>query len=312
MIRSALELLSPAGPQGRLSILIFHRVLPQVDPLFPDEPDAARFDQLMNWVRTWFNVLPLDHAVAAWRAGELPARAAAITFDDGYLDNREVALPILQKYGLPATFFIATGFLDGGRMWNDTIIESIRAASGPELDLRPLGLGRHANQSIADKRRAIDQLIGQIKYLPTAQRVDVTEQLARQLGIVPPDHLMMRSAQVGEMRDAGMQIGAHTCTHPILARLDAGQAEREIGDSKARLEALLGERVTLFAYPNGKPDEDYLPAQTRIVADMGFEAAVSTQWGAARRGDDPYQLPRFTPWDSGRLKFGMRLVRNLI
>jgi hypothetical protein len=92
---------------------------------------------------------------------------------------------------------------------------------------------------------------------------------------------------------------------------DAGADE--IQRSRCALESLLGERVSLFAYPNGKPGTDYRPeVHPHLVREMGFEAAVSTEWGASRRGDDPYQIKRFTPWDRGRVKFGLRLARNLM
>lgn len=310
MIRSIFNLISPRGGAGRLTILIFHRVLPTVDPLFPEEPDAVRFDQMMGWVKSWFNVIPLDLAVSQLQTGTLPERAAAITFDDGYADNRTVALPILQKHGLSATFFIATGFLDGGRMWNDTVIESVRDASAPMLDLENLGLGIHRNGGPGEKRQAITAIIDQIKYLPIEERAALTERIALELGVEPPNDLMMTSGQVREMREAGMQIGAHTINHPILARTELAQAEQEIRTSKEALENLLGESVTLFAYPNGKPGQDYLPEHCRIVRDLGFSAAVSTGWGSANSNADIYQLPRFTPWDRQRIKFGLRLLKN--
>jgi peptidoglycan/xylan/chitin deacetylase (PgdA/CDA1 family) len=310
MIRNALNLISPQGRAARLSILIFHRVMPTIDPLFPDEPDAVRFDQMMGWVKSWFNVIPLDQAVAQLRSGTLPARAAAITFDDGYADNRAVALPILQEHGLSATFFIATGFLDGGRMWNDTVIESIRAASQPTLDLAKLGLGSHRNGCIAEKREAIDAIINQIKYLPLEERAALTEQIAFELGVEPPKNLMMTSTQVREMRAAGMQIGAHTISHPILARTPLNVVEQEIRASKQTLETLLNETVSLFAYPNGKPSQDYAPEHCRIVEELGFDAAVSTAWGVSGKSSDPYQLSRFTPWDKTKTKFGFRLIKN--
>lgn len=310
MIRTALNLVSPQGPNGRLSILIFHRVLPEVDPLFPDEPDAIRFNRIMSWVKSWFNILPLDLAVNALKSGKLPPRAAAITFDDGYADNRTVALPILKKHGLPATFFIATGFLDGGRMWNDTIVESIRQAKARPIDLQPLGLGLHANNRTADKRAAIEKIIGKIKYLPLPDRVEITEKIADTLNCPPPVDLMMTSGQVREMHAAGMQIGAHTISHPILACIDLSTAEREIASSKKQLETLTGAPVSLFAYPNGKPADDYRPEHAQMVRRLGFTAAVSTAWGSATASSDVYQLPRFTPWDQSRIKFGLRLLRN--
>jgi len=317
MLKRLLGWVSPSGPKARLSVLIFHRVLPEPDPLFPDEMHARRFDALCGWLSAWFNVLPLDQAAAHMQAGTLPARAACITFDDGYADNFHVAMPILQSHGLTATFFIATGFLDGGRMWNDTIIETVRRCddlSALAVDGLPV-IASEARQSmpptIADRQAAIATLINHIKYRPVAERISLTEEIARLANVQLPQNLMMTSVEVKAMRHAGMQIGAHTVSHPILARLTDERARQEIGDSKRFLENLLGERVGLFAYPNGKPVEDYSPQSVEVASSLGFDAAVSTQWGASRMGDDPLQIKRFTPWDKTRLRFGLRMLRNL-
>ena len=311
MMKKLFGWMAPADAKARLSVLIFHRVLAETDPLFPDDMHARRFDEVCGWLKSWLNVLPLDEAVARLETGSLPARAACITFDDGYADNYHVALPILQRHGLTATFFIATGFLDGGRMWNDTIIESIRACSLPVLDLSTLGLGRHALGSLDDRRAAMAALIAQIKYRPVDARAAITEQLAQLAGVQPPDDLMLTSNEVKVLRHAGMQIGAHTVSHPILARLTDEQARQEIEGSKRFLEQLLGERVGLFAYPNGKPGEDYTTQNVAVVRSLGFDAAVSTQWGTSGMGDDRFQIRRFTPWDQTRLRFGARLLANL-
>ncbi len=311
ILQTAFSLTSPGGASGRLSVFIFHRVLSESDPLFPDEPDARQFDLMLGWIKSWFNVLPLDVAVNRLKRGDLPPRSAAITFDDGYADNRTIALPILQQHGLPATFFIATGFLDGGRMWNDTVIESVRQSVTQELDLTSLELGRHPVADIGEKRDAIKSIIGQIKYLPVSERADLTEKISELAGATPPDNLMMTSAQVAEMHDAGMQIGAHTVSHPILTSISLQQAREEIANSKCHLEQLLGERISLFAYPNGKPGIDYQPEHAALAKELGFEAAVSTAWGTATISSDVHQIPRFTPWDKSRLRFGIRLLSNL-
>jgi len=312
------SLLSPAGARARLTVLIFHRVLREPDPLFPDEVDAARFDELLGWVSSWFNVLPLDTAIRQLHEGCLPARAAALSFDDGYADNHDVALPLLRKHGLPCSFFIATGFLDGGRMWNDTLIEAVRRSDCITLDLRGLhdahgaDLGQHALGNMASRRAALGQLIERVKYLPPEPRLACVDQIALRAGVTPPDDLMMSSDQVRALDAAGMQIGAHTISHPILATLGRQQAADEIASSRDALQALLGRKVGLFAYPNGKPGVDYRPdVHPALVRELGFDAAVSTRWAAARLGDDIFQIPRFTPWDRGRIKFGLRLARNL-
>jgi peptidoglycan/xylan/chitin deacetylase (PgdA/CDA1 family) len=306
----ALQLLAPGGSETPLSILIFHRVLERPDDLFPDEMHAQEFDRICQWMSSWFNVLPLDIAVAKLKSSSLPARPACITFDDGYRDNHDVAMPILRKHGLPATFFIATGFLDGGRMWNDSVIESIRLTKVQE-ELNLGQLGSYAMTSIADRARAIQKLVGQIKYLPNEQRHAATEQIRAAADVELPNNLMMSSEQVKALHSAGMQIGAHTKSHPILARLTDGEAYQEIEESKLMLEALLNDRVRLFAYPNGKPGEDYLPRDVSAVKRLGFDAAVSTRWGVSTGTHDPFEIRRFTPWDKQRHRFGLRMLTNI-
>lgn len=308
LIRSLLQMTSPAGDRARLSVFIFHRVLQVFDPVFPEEIEARRFDEVCGWLKSWFNVLPLDAAVTRLKTGTLPARAACITFDDGYADNHDVALPLLKKHGLSATFFIATGFLDGGRMWNDTVIESVRLTKLGKVDFGELGC--YLVNTPGEKAVAISALIGKIKYLPVAARLANAQFIADAAQVVPPDDLMMTSAQIKAMRQAGMQIGAHTVSHPILARLSDELARSEIKGSKDTLEQLLGERIGLFAYPNGKPGEDYTPASVDVVKGLSFDAAVSTQWGASGNGDDVFQIKRFTPWDRSRTGFCLRLFTN--
>lgn len=311
ILRSIAGALSPQGPRARLSVLIFHRVLSQPDSLFPGEPDARRFNEILSWMARWFQVMPLDEAVSRLGTGTLPARAAAITFDDGYADNATNALPILLAHGMEATFFVATSFLNGGRMWNDSVIEAVRSFRGKVLDLSDVGLGSFCLESLEQRRIAIESLLGQIKYLEPLPRQETVAQVVSIAGSSLPDDLMMRSEQVLELRNAGMQIGSHTCSHPILEKIPDGHALAEIKGSKAALESLLGESVSLFAYPNGKPDTDYSAKHVEMVRQAGFVAAFSTAPGVAIQTSDICQLPRFTPWDRTRSKFAMRLLANL-
>jgi peptidoglycan/xylan/chitin deacetylase (PgdA/CDA1 family) len=313
LVKALLAGLSHQGAEARLSILIFHRVLPHPDPLFPGEVTEPGFEQICQWLASWFNVLPLDEAAMGLQEGRLPSRALAITFDDGYADNRTVAAPLLQRHGLPCTFFVATGFLDGGRMWNDTLIETVRRAPAPVLDLRPLlpELGELPLADTAARQCAVQRLIAHCKYLPPDERQTLVDAIAARAGVPLPTDLMMTSEQVRELHGMGMQIGAHTVNHPILARLTRDEARAEIADSKRRLEAIVSAPVTLFAYPNGKPGEDYSPESVELARECGFAAAVSTSPGTSNRQTDPFQLRRFTPWDRERLRFGLRLARNL-
>lgn len=317
MLRAAFRVLSPGGASGRLSTLIFHRVTAEQDPLFPGEMHARRFEALLGWLRDWFNVLPMDQAIDQWREGRLPPRAAVITFDDGYADNQEVALPLLERMGLSATCFVATGFLDGGRMWNDTLIEAVRHCRQTSVSVAGLSAA-YADLPALDlsnweaRRRAAMLLISRAKYLPMEERRELVEAVARTCEVRPSDRLMMSSAQLRDWHRRGMGVGGHTIHHPILARTELSVAQREITGGKAALEALLDVPVRLFAYPNGKPQEDYLPEHVDMVRAAGFDAAVTTSPGAARRDTQPHEIPRFTPWDEQKLRFGLRLARNLL
>jgi peptidoglycan/xylan/chitin deacetylase (PgdA/CDA1 family) len=308
--KAMMQLLSPGGKRG-LSIFIYHRVLPHKDLLFPGEVDSADFDRDLRRISSLFNVIPLLDAVRYSIAGNLPPRAACITFDDGYADNAEVALPILQRHKLHATFFIATGFLNGGRMWNDSVIEMVRAAPTGELNFEEFGLGVHPVTTVAQRQVAIKALISQLKYLPLVDRFDRVNRLVEAVGVELPTDLMMTTTQVLQLRNARMGIGAHTVNHPILASTPLGTARAEILEGKQTLEAMLGENVPLFAYPNGKPGADYRAEHVALVKELGFEGAVSTAWGACRGKPDVYQLPRFSPWDRTALRFAVRMARNM-
>ena len=295
----------------RLSILIFHRVHAQPDTIFPGEPGAARFDRLMRFVARSFRVMTLGDAVSRLAQGSLPSRSLVITFDDGYADNAEVALPILQRHGLAASFFVSTGFLDGGRMWNDSVIECLRACRHTEIDLEAFGLGVFSLANAAQRRDAIGALLPRIKYLSLAGREEAIARLQQICGVTSlPTNLMMRSEQVREMHRAGMEIGAHTVRHPILTTLTLPEAENEISEGRNKLQAIIDAPVDMFAYPNGKPGRDYDQSHVALLSQLGFRGAVTTAPGVARSGDDLFQLPRFTPWGDSLGAWSTRLLLN--
>lgn len=296
---------------SRLSILIFHRVHARPDPLFPYEPDAQRFDAIVRYVAATYRVMTLKEAVGHMEQGVLPPRSLVITFDDGYADNAEVALPILQRYGAPATFFVSTGFLDGGRMWNDSVIECIRACRHDQIDLGVFDLGRRSLTTPTERSQVIDALLPRIKYLTLSGREKAIARLLRLCDVAElPRNLMMHSEQVIAMHRAGMEIGAHTVNHPILTSITPSEAEFEIAEGRRRLESLIDAPVVSFAYPNGKPGQDYDHTHVAMVRDLGYRGSVSTSPGVAKVGDDMYQLPRFTPWGRSLSVWGFRLALN--
>lgn len=307
LLRRIADLSSRMGKRQKLFIMIYHRVLDEPDHMRPDEVDKVAFTWQMQLLAQHFNVLPLDDALQRLQSGTLPSRAVCITFDDGYADNYTNALPILQQFNLTATFFIASGFLDGGRMWNDTVIEAVRNAQESVLDLTEIGLGKFNISNETEKSRTASHIILQIKHLPPNERNGCVEYIAIHSQNLP-NNLMMTSEQLKELHLSGMNIGGHTVNHPILARLSENEARMEIEENKKALENLLNTRLNIFAYPNGKPGQDYLAAHVDMVRQVGYQAAVATQWGVADQSNNLWQLPRFTPWDRDPVGFMLRMV----
>jgi hypothetical protein len=206
---------------------------------------------------------------------------------------------------------VCTGFLDGGRMWNDSAIEALRLAPDEFINLGSAGLGTFDLTTTVSRRAAIDQVLRSVKHLPPEERAERVAAIVDTVRLPLRTDLMMTSAQVRALSSSGMTLGAHSVTHPILSRIEPSWAQREIGDSRDHLQQLLAEPVRLFAYPNGFPGIDYGNEHVEMVRDLGFAAACSTAWGAATAESDPLQLPRFTPWDRTATKFGLRMLGNM-
>jgi peptidoglycan/xylan/chitin deacetylase (PgdA/CDA1 family) len=314
LINHLLFLASPlflkGGNKARLSILIYHRVLEQKDPLRPSEPDKHEFEEQIKLLAKHCNILCLDKALQLLGEGNLPAKSVCITFDDGYRDNAEIAYPILTKYGASATFFIATGYLNDGLMFNDAIIEGIRHYQADKLDLHQFSMGDYTIKTDEEKFSTICNILPKVKVMSQENRNSVVDFLAKQQTKPLLRNLMMTTAQLKTIKQGGMSIGAHTVSHPILCSIDHQTAFDEISQSKQYLESLLNEEVPLFAYPNGRYGQDYSSEHAGLVEKAGFKAAVSTNWGVSTLASDRFQLPRFTPWDKDLRKFSARLIIN--
>jgi peptidoglycan/xylan/chitin deacetylase (PgdA/CDA1 family) len=310
VVRFGGNLASLAGRGGRgLLVLIYHRVLAMPDPLVQGDVEADRFAAQMDLLATCFNPLSLSEGLDRLQSRSLPPRAVSVTFDDGYADNLEVALPIMRRCDVRGTVFVATGYLDGGLMFNDAVIEAIRQAP-VRLDLSDLGFGILELPDMDRRRAASERLIGELKYrVPEERRARAVEILER-AGGARPRGLMLTRTQVRELRDAGVDIGAHTETHPILTRTEPAAAREDLARCRQELEAILGEPPRLFAYPNGRPGRDYDARHVAMARDLGFTAAVSTAWGAAYPGCDLFQVPRVAPWDATAGRYAARLVKS--
>jgi len=299
-----------ASSSSRLSILIYHRVLETHDPLRPFEPTVDEFSVQMETLARYFTPLSLDKSLLLMAQGELPERAVCVTFDDGYSDNLNAALPILQHWKIPATVFVSSGYIDRNSMWNDRVIESVRQwveKGNTQLDLSLLGLGAHNCTNTDDCLVTIERLLEKIKYCSSGERSALVEGIERKVN-VSVGSLMMSRKELQALYLSGVTIGAHTHTHPILSGLSEEDSHFEIATSKRILESWLQAPVDYFAYPNGRFDKDYGLLQQDQVKALGFKAALSTNPGVASEASNIWQLPRFTPWDKQSWRYMLRLM----
>jgi len=292
-----------------LAVVNYHRVLARPDAVLESEPDVTTFYWQMALLADCFNVMPLYDALRALDEGRLPPRTVCITFDDGYRSVHDLALPILREFKLPATVFVTSGYVgaNAGNMWNDRIIHAVQALPMETLDLTDLGLPCFPLTSPQSRKQTIACLIETGKYLPPDAREALVERLDRMSGI---DHsaLMLTPDMLTALDGNGIEIGAHTVSHPILTSLDDDSARFEIAAGKAQLEELIGKPVRLFAYPNGKVGKDFDARHVAMVRQAGFFAAFTTAVGAITSDQDRFQLPRSRPWDRIPFRFGLRLL----
>ena len=315
LLRAVTALAAPGAHRGRLLTFYLHRVLDQPDPLMPGEIDARQFERMLQWIGAQFRVLPPRLACEQLMAGTLPARAAIISFDDGYRDNFDVALPILRRHRMPAAFFVATGYLGDGVQFNDRLTEAFRDLRSSTLDARWLGLGLLPSGTLAERLVALERVREATKYLEPAARWQAVERIEAACGSrgrgLQRGRVMMTPDEVAALAAGGMEIGGHTVTHPILQSLDDAAAFDEIASGRDALAAILGSAPTLFAYPNGKLGTDFDRRHAGMARRAGFSFAFSTERGVATKATDPMLLPRFMPWNRDALRFKLQALRVL-
>src|SRR5215208_3256781 len=256
------------------------------------------FNRQMEYLAKWFHVISL-HDLVEWLEGrkDLPAFAALITFDDGYLDNYSSAFPILRQHHVPALIFLTTEHIgtDAPFYW-DMAAYCFTHTQSDHLTLQD---GRVEHWS---SRRQVDNLskawIESMKALPHSERLAHVQRLPELLSVSIPDgffrNLMMSWDQVREMQKGGIEFGAHTMHHPILTRISLDQVREEVVGSKSRIEAELGEQVLGFAYPNGQ-SSDLNDKIEKTVADSGIRAAFTLLNGPSSFDEvkrNPYAIRR--------------------
>jgi len=278
-------------------VLMYHRFCEQTSG---NRLSMALFDQQMMELKKNFNVQHLSVLCDYIRQGKsTPPHSIALTIDDGYDDFYHYAFPILKKHGLPATIYITSDFIDRKLwLWPDLITYILKQTGSKSLtftrkDYRvehlPLETG-------SDRSLAWTVLNNYCLSLGNEERLKFIRALSQDLAVTirdepEPDYGPMSWSAVRELSENGIEIGAHSRTHPVLSKLDRDQLREEIGGSKKRIEQFISLPVTAFCYPNGQP-ADYNDLVKQVVIECGFSSATVAFYD--RKGwQDLFEIRRF-------------------
>ena len=319
--------------QGRAMILTYHRVTelardPQLLAVAP-----SRFSEHLELLRREWHPIGLRELAKALASGRLPRRAVCVTLDDGYRDNLINAKPLLQKADVPATVFIASGALDDDAVALSDEIEALLLMAGepPERvrvtvdnvdqewtlgnytasqEARDLGWNVLDPYDPSPRHSAYRALHAQLHRLGAAARRSAIVRLREALRVPakPPGRRMLAEQEVAALAAGGsIEIGAHSVNHPKLRFLSEAEQDWEIGESKRRLESIIGAEVSSFAYPYGTRD-DYDERTVALVQNAGFKLGCSNFEGLTTPRTPLYELPRFVVrnWDGDTLAKHLR------
>ncbi len=289
-------------------IVVYHRVSIVDDQWSIDIVHPSSFENQLQYLRSNYVIVPLSGLLQYLQAHHPPStkRIAALTFDDGYKDFLTYALPILNKYHIPATIFLATGYIGSGTLfWWDDVGYAIECTRRGVLNLGEFG--NYKLDTLTQRRATALTIIERLKKLPNENRIRVIGELLSEADVNIPEKLanevVLTWEDVRHISAAGISVEAHSVTHPVLTNMTLERAKREITESRSEIEKQLNRPVTFFAYPNG----DCSPEIVKVLKEEGFVGAVTSNpaWISSRT--NPYQLGRIGLYDEDCSIFKLRL-----
>ncbi len=307
-------------------ILMYHRVAePPADP-WGLCVTPRHFAEQLAILRARMSPLTASEFAVKWAAGATTATSVAVTFDDGYADNLYGAKPLLERYEVPATCFVTTGYLGKRSYWWDELEQRLLHPGRLPESLR-LGTSSYRGEWKLDgeawygeaeavrhrswrawepaptiRHQIYTTLHSVCRPMKESERQPILDQLraaVSEVAELSSDWRPMTKGEVVTLAAGGLvEIGAHTVTHPILSACPSDEAQQEIVESRRVLEQILSRQVTTFAFPYGSP-EDYSVEAMRLVREAGLRCAFSTTQEVVGPNTDLFRLPRLhvENWD---------------
>lgn len=311
-----------AARRGSGVVLLYHRIAEAPSDPWQLAVSPQTFEQHLRFLSSECRVLTLAEMFEAASHRRIPDRAVALTFDDGYVDNLDQGLPLLEKYGTPATMYIATGYVDGpAPFWWDEL-QDLLAGEGSRPDSLELSLGgvRVSTPTATPeaRRHALLSVVHPVLRASSPRMIELAlERLREWAGNAagpaaangdPSRRPMTRDELERLSRSPLIELGPHTATHPSMVALTPDIGREEVESSRAYLEELTGAPPTSFSYPFG----DNNPSSRRIARSCGFRFAVGVRWdtpvtSAARR----FEVPRLMAIEESEAALETRIESTL-
>lgn len=281
---------------SKVNILYYHRVFEVEDDINLLCVTPMKFEQQMRYLKKNYDILRFDED---WNNRD--DKGIVITFDDGYLDNFQYALPILEELEIPATVFVSVGTLENSReFWWDEL-ERLILSEDNHLDIIDIVDDKYGcswtTSTYELKLNCYHALHYMIKnFIDVGTREQWFGQLRRQLGVNEYARYNFRTLDKQSCTELAkskyITIGAHTISHPSLAKISAQDQWNEIVNSKKYLETLLQKTIDMFSYPFGGKGIDYNESTIRICKQAGIRKAASTIPGIWTSECSDYDIPR--------------------
>jgi peptidoglycan/xylan/chitin deacetylase (PgdA/CDA1 family) len=291
-------------------VLGYHSVGTRGFPLYCRLPRRV-FAGQMKYIRRHYRVLSLRQMVEELQNSSAQGQGVVVTFDDGYLGTYTDAFPVLKEYDIPATVYLTSGCVESGEVpWYDRIF--LRFQRAPSEVAVSLGTKRTFRLThFADRVDAATTAVLYLRTLPDEERQRWCDSFEKAIPVSPAElrGSMMNWEQVREMQRAGISIGCHTVSHPVLSRLGPDALQREVAESKCLIENRLDAMVEDFAFPFGKP-RDCGTIGSKLLSALGLRTAMTTILGINEPGTDRFRLRRMVQGDELSIAmFAWRLQR---
>ena len=292
---------------SQIVILTYHRIGPYNNTWLLPPTSTSDFEKQMKYLSKTHKIIPLNNLAETLQEEKSSnEKLAIVTFDDGYKDSYLYAYPVLKKYKIPATIFLITGHIGKGDLfWFDKIRYLLWYTKIKNIKIDDFG--EFLSDSIDNKLKSMFIIVEKLKKIPNERKNYILEELEDICKIDIPSDLgkefILSWDEIIEMRENGINFGAHTVTHPILTMVSLERAKFEISKSKKDIEKRLNQNINTFCYPNGAL-EDFNNQIIEIIKNNGFSCAVTTIPIINSSKTDLYKLGRlFDPWSFDSFKF---------